>query len=131
MTQVFLEVDYSQSGEIRVENLKKTYQEYCGKMLTSEQEFNEILEKMQQQVENKKGLIKYALFSQAKAKIATSKRLSKLKKDYDIYDYSRDHESGSTYGVQIRRGLLHQTEVVKMLSSIMVKSNSNQSDSFL
>ncbi len=58
-----VEVDYSQSGEIREENLKKTFQEYCGKMLTSDAEFNEILERIQgYQAGNKRGMINYTHF---------------------------------------------------------------------
>ena len=88
LVQVFSEVDYSKSGEIMVENIKRTYSDYCGKMLNSDSSFQDILAQLPSE-DRAKALLSYEKFAKARSQLNEIQRVERVKRDFEVYDQMR------------------------------------------
>ena len=71
-----------------VENIKRTYSDYCGKMLASDSGFQDILAQLPSE-DRAKALLSYEKFTKARSKFNEIQRVERVKRDFEVYDQMR------------------------------------------
>lgn len=122
---MFLTKDQTGEGDLKMDQIRDTYTEFCGRFVEKE-EIDSILEKCNVQV-HKRGLVKYSQFVQIKSRKAIDACKAKIRRDFQQYDEKRALGDSPSY---VKQGYLYKSEVRKMIGAI-VNQNNNHNDDYL
>ncbi|CDW71305.1 protein kinase domain containing protein [Stylonychia lemnae] len=125
VTQVFRTKDPSGLGDLKMDQIREAYSEYCGRFVEKE-EIDKLLENCTVFV-SKGGSIKYSQFVQVKSKKAMEFQKNIVKKNFTMLDQKRF--TGDPGDLLIKPNLLAKQEVRKMLGAI-ITSNNDQTENF-